>query len=196
MTAPAAEPDAPPRPGWLRDAERVDLAIYAAIARTPTPALDNAMRRLTRTADYSQLSLGAAALMAVAGGRRGRRAALSGLASVGVTACGRQPRPEAPRGPPAARPRRRPCSSGATREDADLDFVPLGPLGDRIRLCERGRSSVPACLDTPSRSRRARRLLARPHRRSLPRRRRRRGACRDHSRPADSVCARPLTSRS
>ena len=30
----------PRRPRWIEDAERVDLAIYAAIARTPTPALD------------------------------------------------------------------------------------------------------------------------------------------------------------
>ena len=71
---------------WLRDAERVDLAIYAAIARTPTPALDRAMARLTRAADYSRLSLGAAAIIALVGGRRGRRAAASGLVSVGVTA--------------------------------------------------------------------------------------------------------------
>ncbi len=71
---------------WLRDAERVDVAIYAAIARTPTPALDHAMARLTRAADYSRLSLGAAAIIALVGGRRGRRAAASGLVSVGVTA--------------------------------------------------------------------------------------------------------------
>ncbi len=44
------------------------------------------MTRLTRAADYSQLSLAAAAVLAVIGGRRGRRAARSGLASVGVTA--------------------------------------------------------------------------------------------------------------
>ncbi len=71
---------------WLRDAERVDLALYAAIARTPTPALDGAMGRLTRAADYSRLSMGAAAVIATVGGRRGRRAAASGLVSVGVTA--------------------------------------------------------------------------------------------------------------
>ena len=71
---------------WLRDAERVDLALYAAIARTPTPALDHAMAGLTRAADYSRLSIGAAAIIATVGGRRGRRAAASGLVSVGVTA--------------------------------------------------------------------------------------------------------------
>ena len=45
------------RPRWIEDAERLDLAIYAAVARTPTPALDVAMSRLSRTADYSRLSL-------------------------------------------------------------------------------------------------------------------------------------------
>jgi undecaprenyl-diphosphatase len=73
-------------PRWLEDAERVDLAIYAAIARTPTPALDSAMSRLSQAADYSRLSVTAAALLALAGGRTGRRAAAQGLASLGVTA--------------------------------------------------------------------------------------------------------------
>jgi membrane-associated phospholipid phosphatase len=86
VSAPDAEPDTSPRAAWRRGAERVDLAIYAAIARTPTPALDGAMTRLTRAADYSRLWLTAAAIMAAGGGRRGRRAAYSGLASVGVTA--------------------------------------------------------------------------------------------------------------
>jgi undecaprenyl-diphosphatase len=74
-----------PRPAWLRDAERVDVAVYAAIASTPTPALDRTMRRLTRAADNAQLSLGASALLALTRGRRGLRAAGSGLASVAVT---------------------------------------------------------------------------------------------------------------
>ena len=44
------------------------------------------MAGLTRAADYSRLSIGAAAIIATVGGRRGRRAAASGLVSVGVTA--------------------------------------------------------------------------------------------------------------
>jgi len=75
-----------PRPRWLEDVERVDVAVYAAIARTPTPTLDRAMSRLARAADYSRLSLAAAAVLAVAGGPSGRRAAALGLASLGVTA--------------------------------------------------------------------------------------------------------------
>ena len=41
----------PRRPSWIEDAERIDLAIYAAIAHTRTPALDVAMSRLSRAAD-------------------------------------------------------------------------------------------------------------------------------------------------
>ena len=95
MGTPGAEPGpAEPRsesspeesPGVARDAERIDVAVYAAIARTPTPALDTAMNRVSGAADYSKLWVAAAALQAVLGGRRGRRAAVAGLASVGVAA--------------------------------------------------------------------------------------------------------------
>lgn len=79
-------PDAPPPAPWFRDAERVDVALYAAIAQTPTPALDRAMAQLSHAADYSRLSLAAATVLAAAGGREGRRAAARGLASAGVTA--------------------------------------------------------------------------------------------------------------
>jgi membrane-associated phospholipid phosphatase len=88
VNAPDADPVAPPArgPRWLIEAERVDVAVYAAIAHTPTPTLDRAMSRLSRAADYSKLSLAASAGLAVAGGRRGRRAAADGLASIAVTA--------------------------------------------------------------------------------------------------------------
>jgi membrane-associated phospholipid phosphatase len=74
------------RPRWLRDAERLDVAVYAAIARTETPSLDRAMGALSRAADYSRLSVATAGLLAATCGRAGRRAAAYGLASVGVTA--------------------------------------------------------------------------------------------------------------
>ena len=81
---PAAPPSGPAR--WLQDAERIDVALYAAIAQTPTPTLDRAMARLSHAADYSRLSLASAAVLAATGGRRGRRAAANGLASVAVAA--------------------------------------------------------------------------------------------------------------
>src|SRR5262245_1731271 len=72
-------------PSWLVDLERLDLAVYAAIAATETPTLDLALARLSRAADYSKLSLAAAAALALLGGPSGRRAAIGGLASVAVT---------------------------------------------------------------------------------------------------------------
>jgi membrane-associated phospholipid phosphatase len=43
------------------------------------------VRRLSGAADYSRLWLAIAAVVAVAGGRRGRRAALEGVVAIGVT---------------------------------------------------------------------------------------------------------------
>lgn len=72
------------RSGWIEDAERVDAALYAAVARTPTPTLDRFMARLSRAADHSRLWIGSAAALAVTG-ERGRRAAGHGLTAIGVT---------------------------------------------------------------------------------------------------------------
>lgn len=71
---------------WIEEVERLDVACYAAVASTPTPRLDRAMSRLSHAADYSRLSLTAAAGLALFGGASGRRAALAGLTSVAVTA--------------------------------------------------------------------------------------------------------------
>lgn len=89
---PGVEPVAETTPGrasrWdqLRaELDDLDLAVYRAVAATPTPGMDDALRRLSRASDYSKLSLASAALLALIGGRRGRRAAVAGLASLGVT---------------------------------------------------------------------------------------------------------------
>jgi membrane-associated phospholipid phosphatase len=71
-------------PAWLSEAKAVDAAVYGAIAASRTPRLDLAMRRLTQTADNSKLWFGAAAGIALLGGPGGRRAAVSGLASLGL----------------------------------------------------------------------------------------------------------------
>jgi membrane-associated phospholipid phosphatase len=71
--------------GWLAEIERVDQAVYDAIATASTPRLDHAMRRVSRAADYSRLSLTAAGVLALTGGPKGRRAAVDGLASALVT---------------------------------------------------------------------------------------------------------------
>jgi membrane-associated phospholipid phosphatase len=83
---PAPDTDTQPEPGsWPEEVTRLDVAVYGAIAATPTPVLDEVMRRVSRAADYSRLWLGSAALLAVAGGATGRRAAAHGLASIAVT---------------------------------------------------------------------------------------------------------------
>ena len=66
---------------WLDDANRIDVALYAAIAETQTPALDRGLAKISRAADYSKLSLASAVVLAVVGGRSGRRGAVLGLAS-------------------------------------------------------------------------------------------------------------------
>jgi membrane-associated phospholipid phosphatase len=63
----------------------LDVAVYAAIAATPTPRLDGTLSRLSRAADYSRLSIASAGVLWVTGGARGRCAAGMGLASVAVT---------------------------------------------------------------------------------------------------------------
>jgi membrane-associated phospholipid phosphatase len=70
---------------WGDELNKLDVAAYAAIAVTPTPAMDVALRRLSRAASYSRLWLGCSAMLAACGGKRGRRAAQNGLASIALT---------------------------------------------------------------------------------------------------------------
>ena len=69
----------------LRELGAVDRAVYRAVARTPTGNLDVPVRRLSHAADHSKLWLAIAAVVAVGGGRRGRRAAREGVVAIGVT---------------------------------------------------------------------------------------------------------------
>ncbi|NEY31746.1 phosphatase PAP2 family protein [Streptomyces sp. PRKS01-65] len=84
--APAAGPVPARRRGpaaVLGDLRAVDGALYAAVAATPTPTLDRALRRLSHAADHSRIWLAIAAALA-AGGPRPRRAALAGVGAVAV----------------------------------------------------------------------------------------------------------------
>ena len=63
----------------------LDLAVYRAVAATPTPDLDRDLARLSRAADNSKLWLGTAGALALLGGSSGRRAAVNGLVAVGAT---------------------------------------------------------------------------------------------------------------
>ena len=69
----------------LKELHRLDLSIYTAVAKSPTPSLDSGLRQLSHAADYSRLSFTAAAALALFAGPRGRRAAVRGVASIAVT---------------------------------------------------------------------------------------------------------------
>jgi membrane-associated phospholipid phosphatase len=69
----------------LAEVRRLDLALYRGVADTRTPVLDPALARLSQAANYSRISIGLAVALALAGGRNGIRAAVGGMASVGVT---------------------------------------------------------------------------------------------------------------
>ncbi|MGZ4299908.1 MAG: phosphatase PAP2 family protein [Solirubrobacteraceae bacterium] len=71
--------------GWLGEVHRLDAAVYLAVARTPTPRFDTALRKLSNAANYSRLSIASAAALTLTGGARSRRAAASGLATVDLT---------------------------------------------------------------------------------------------------------------
>jgi undecaprenyl-diphosphatase len=64
---------------------RIDRACYGAVARLPPSQLDVPLRRLAKFADFSKPWFIVAALLALFGGSRGRRAAITGIAAIGVT---------------------------------------------------------------------------------------------------------------
>ena len=80
------------RRGWpsgraeaVRELGAVDQAVYQAVALTPTAELDGPLRHLSNAANHSRLWLGIAAVIALCGGQRGRRAALEGVLAIGTT---------------------------------------------------------------------------------------------------------------
>lgn len=81
-----ARPSGMTTPATPRDQiAALDTAIYDAVASSPTPTIDRALRQLSRAADRSKIWIAAAAVVAAVGGRAGRRAAVDGLASIAVT---------------------------------------------------------------------------------------------------------------
>lgn len=68
----------------LHQAGAVDRAVYATIAKVPTPALDVAMRRLSDSANRSLIWMAIAAGLSLTGAT-GRRAGARGLLAIGVT---------------------------------------------------------------------------------------------------------------
>jgi membrane-associated phospholipid phosphatase len=69
----------------LHELGAIDRAVYRAIASTPTPTIDEPLRRLSNLASHSKLWLGVASAMFGLGGPTGRRVAVTGVVAVGVT---------------------------------------------------------------------------------------------------------------
>jgi undecaprenyl-diphosphatase len=63
----------------------LDVAVYATIAATPTPALDGFFGRVSSAADRSRLWLVTAGVLAAVGDGPGRSAAADGVVSIGLT---------------------------------------------------------------------------------------------------------------
>jgi undecaprenyl-diphosphatase len=81
-----AAPDRPSRTApWLRRLAQHDRDAYRAVARLRTPALDAPLRVVADAANYSRPWLAVAGLLAVLGGRGGRRAAAAGVTAIGLT---------------------------------------------------------------------------------------------------------------
>lgn len=67
---------------WLG---RLDRTAYRTVAQTSTPLLDRPLRRVSDFASFSKPWILVAGALALFGGRPGRRAAVTGLAAIGLT---------------------------------------------------------------------------------------------------------------
>jgi membrane-associated phospholipid phosphatase len=70
--------------GVIGDLGRLDRAVYGVIADTPTPNLDVPLRELSSLANHSKIWFAIAGGLALFGGETGRRAAVSGVVSIGA----------------------------------------------------------------------------------------------------------------
>jgi undecaprenyl-diphosphatase len=80
---PSTDPDAA---GWLASLHRADASLYSSIAASSTPSHDDWLARVSDAANHSKPWIVASAGLALFGGRRGRRAALYGIASIATSA--------------------------------------------------------------------------------------------------------------
>ena len=167
---------ASPKPGRstiaaaLHELANVDRAVYGAIASTP----DDDARRAAASPVRARQQLGALArdrggIFAVGGKRgtpRGPHRRRRDRPQLRRREPAHEDRQQA--SPPGPGDRRRP--GGALGDDADQHVVPIGPLGLGVRVRGRGRGGAARPGGAVASARRRRRLLARPHRRALPRR--------------------------
>jgi undecaprenyl-diphosphatase len=69
----------------LRRLGRLDRTAYRTVAEMSTPGMDGPLRRVSDFANFSKPWLLVAGVLTLFGGPRGRRAALTGVAAIGVT---------------------------------------------------------------------------------------------------------------
>jgi len=135
--------------GVLEPIVQLDCRLFARVAGTSTPWLDRGVPMLSRSANHSALWIAIAVGLGASGGRRGQRAALRGLASIGVTSLVvnqgvkrvvRRPRPSLRNVPAIRRVRVAPlttsfpsghaASAGAFATGVAIELAPAGlPLG-------------------------------------------------------------------
>jgi len=139
----------------LRRLGRVDRAAYRAVAGMSTPLLDGPLRQVSHFANFSKPWFMAAGALALFGGARGRRAALTGVAAIGLTSfvvnqpmklAGERRRPDRTRlGVPQSRWVRMPSStsfpSGHSGSAAAF-AVSVGDVLPRLRLPLRAAAAV------------------------------------------------------
>ena len=82
--AAAGHPVAARTSGLLHRLGGYDRAVYVAVARLSTPALDLPLSRLSHAANHSKPWFLVAGLLAAFGGPTGRRAAVTGVAAIGA----------------------------------------------------------------------------------------------------------------
>src|SRR5215212_4174808 len=131
--------------GLLEPLVQLDCDLFARVAGGHTPWLDKGLPRLSRSANHSVLWIAIAAGLSAAGGRRGQRAALRGLASIAVTSLAvnqgikrvvRRPRPSLRNVPAVRRVRVAPlttsfpsghaASAAAFATGAAIELTPAG----------------------------------------------------------------------
>lgn len=146
-TVAAAVEVLPPR-SWVSEARAqvgaLDRAISQAVAETATPDLDRLLVRFSNAADGGRLWLATAGVVALVGGRRGRRAAADAVASVALASAvsnvavktlARRRRPEADPGRLwPARQVRRPSSASFPSGHAASAFAFASTMGEELPL--------------------------------------------------------------
>ena len=74
-----------PQPSVAARLHAFDVRVFERVAEMQAPALDRVLPKLSEAASYSRLWMATAALLAIGGGKKGRRVAVEALLAVGAT---------------------------------------------------------------------------------------------------------------